>query len=76
MISGHRLNNFDVEVFSLDPVTNPSEPATLCFHYPGDASDSEIITRDCLNGPLNGRYVRVTNGPRDEWLIICEFLVY
>ena len=76
ILTGAYLNDFNITTYEIDPVAFPTAAATLCYSYVGMAGISEIINRTCTNGPIIGRYVRLTNGPRICPLMIFEVSVF
>ena len=71
---GERLRDFDIHIYTEDPAANPSMSGTLCIHYDGIFGAGETEDMICRNGPIRGRYVRVTNTP-GESLSLCEVQV-
>ena len=72
--TGERLRDFDVHVYMENPMINPSAPGTLCIHYDGPMAGGVTEKLICSNGPIRGRFVRVTNTP-GEPLLLCEVQV-
>ena len=72
--TGHRLRDFDVHVYTENPSSNPSALGNLCSHYDGPMGGDVAEELVCCNGPIRGRYVRVTNTP-SEYLTLCEVQV-
>ena len=63
-----------MHVYTDDPAANPSAQGTLCTHYDGQMGDGETEELTCDNGPITGRFVRVTNTPA-QYLSLCEVKV-
>ena len=72
--SGWRLRDFDIHTYTENPEINSSAPGTLCIHYDGPMADGVTEELVCSNGPIRGRFVRVTNSP-GEPLVLCEVQV-
>ena len=68
-----RLSDFDIEVFTENPEENASATGALCYHHTGAMGNK--ATLHCNNGPLFGRYIRLTNQVIQS-IHICEFEVY
>ena len=73
-LTAERLRDFDVHVYTEDPETNPTATGTLCWHYDGQAGDGETEELVCCDGPIRGRFVRMTNAPGFS-LTLCEVQV-
>ena len=69
-----RLRDYDIDVYTDDPAANQSVTGTLCSHYDGPMEMGTTEERVCTNGPISGRFVRVTNAP-GEVLSLCEVQV-
>ena len=69
-----RLRDFDVRVYTENPMINQSAPGTLCIHYDGPMAGDVTEELVCCYGPTRGRFVRVTNTP-GEPLSLCEVQV-
>ena len=72
--TGERLHDFGVHVYTENPMINSSAPGILCIHYDGPMATCVTEKLVCGNGPIRGRFVRVTNAP-GETLTLCEVQV-
>ncbi|XP_046567008.1 fucolectin-1-like [Haliotis rubra] len=73
-----RLHNFDIEVFSADPVVDPGANGQLCFSFFGQFGDSLTETLRCMY-PVEGRYVRIKKRQHlnsQDRLTLCEVAVH
>ncbi|KAK7497519.1 hypothetical protein BaRGS_00011159 [Batillaria attramentaria] len=70
--SADRLRDFDVEIFTQDPVDNPTAEAALCYHYTGSMPPGVTETLYCPI-PYCGRYVRIRKSSAN--LSLCEVQV-
>ncbi|XP_071119807.1 fucolectin-like [Haliotis cracherodii] len=73
-----RLHNFDVEVFSVDPVVNPGANGQMCFSFFGEFGSAVTETLRCMY-PVEGRYVRIKKRQQlnsGDRLTLCEVAVH
>ena len=73
-VPGARLRDFDVNIYTEDPVRNPVAVATLCYHYTGPMTGGATENLLCNSRPIRGRVVRVTDAPSLH-LQLCEVQV-
>ncbi|KAK7111108.1 hypothetical protein V1264_014880 [Littorina saxatilis] len=72
---GARLRDFDVNVYTENPMTTPAAMEMLCYHYCGSMTQGATEELHCDSGVVTGRYVRLTNAP-NEYLQLCEVQVF
>ncbi|XP_067679668.1 fucolectin-1-like [Haliotis asinina] len=73
-----RLHNFDIEVFSTDPVVDSGANGQMCFSFFGQFGDSLTETLRCMY-PIEGRYVRIKKRQHlnsEDRLTLCEVAVH
>ncbi|XP_046563499.1 fucolectin-1-like [Haliotis rubra] len=73
-----RLHNFDIEVFSADPVSHPGANGQMCFSFFGKFGNSITQTLRCMY-PVEGRYVRIKKRQHLndlDGLTLCEVAVH
>ena len=74
--TGADLANFEVSVYSSDPLTTPGASSEMCVQYPGALTDGQVVLLPCVQ-PTVGQVVRVTNGHSATLnLCICEIEVF
>ncbi|XP_071118314.1 uncharacterized protein [Haliotis cracherodii] len=76
-VSDWRLHDFDIEIFSADPVANPEANGQMCYSFFGEFGSAVTETLRCMY-PVEGGYVRIKkrhlNG--DDRLTLCELAVH
>ena len=70
MISGSRLSDFKIDVYS-DVPGSVNAVATTCHNYNGPMATGATELLQCQSAPLLGRVVRITN-TANMWLTLCE----
>ncbi|XP_048255208.1 fucolectin-1-like [Haliotis rufescens] len=73
-----RLHNFDIEVFSVDPVENPEANGQMCYSFFGEFGSAVTVTLRCMY-PVEGRYVRIKKRQHlnsEDRLTLCEVAVH
>ena len=70
---GERLSNFDVRV---GDISEGLASNSLCSHYLGTASNSEVVTIKCEEPKPEGRYVSIQLMSNGQPLVLCEVQIY
>ncbi|XP_071119516.1 fucolectin-like [Haliotis cracherodii] len=73
-----RLHDFDIEIFSADPVESSAANGQMCFSFFGEFGSAVTEILRCMY-PVEGRYVRIKkrqNLNSEDRLTLCEVAVH
>ena len=70
-IAGERLQNFDIEVFTQNPMALAEPKHETCYHYVGPMGSGVTELLVCSR-PIRGRYVRITMPSVGLPMHMCE----